>query len=115
MNLYDRRCDGADGIVESYAGVGVGTGIEDDAIDGEAHLMEFVDEGALMIALEIVYLHVGVLRPQLLQIVIEGASTIDVGFAAAEEVEVGTVEDEDCFHIWLLAIGGWRLATPFSG
>ena len=98
VDLDDGSRDGTDGIVKGHTGVGVGTGVEDDTIGCEAYLVELVDEGTLVVALEIGELHMGVLGTQLLQIVFKGAGAVDARLAAAEEVEVGTVED-DIFHV----------------
>ena len=95
MYLDDGGCDGTDGIVEGDAGVGVGSGIEDDAVGGEAVGVEAVDEVTLMVALVVVELYVGVLLAELLEVVFEGAVAIDIGLAATEEVEVGTVEEKE--------------------
>ena len=96
--LYDGRRDGADGIVEGDAGVGVGAGVEDDAVGRESYLVELVDEVALVVALEVGELHSGVLGTELGEVVVEAASAVDAGLTGAEEVEVGTVDDE-IFHI----------------
>jgi hypothetical protein len=93
--LYDRRRDGTDSIVEGDAGVGVGTRVEHNAVGRESHLMELVDEGALVVALEIGELHVGVLLAQFFKVCFKGASAVDARLAATQKIEVGTVENKD--------------------
>ena len=51
----------ADAVVQGYAGMGVGTGVEHNAVAApEAHLLHLVDEAALDITLIVGYLDVGV-------------------------------------------------------
>ena len=53
VNLNDGSGDGTDGIMESYAGVRIGTCVKDDAVSGEAHFMQLVDKGTFVVALVI--------------------------------------------------------------
>ena len=73
--------------------MGVGTGIEDDAVVGEAHLLHLVNHLSLDITLEVVYLNVVILLAQLCKIVVERAAAVDAWFANAQEVQVRTVKN----------------------
>lgn len=54
-NVYldHRRFNGGNGIGDSDGSVCEGSGIENDAVVIEAHLMQFVDDRAFVITLEI--------------------------------------------------------------
>ncbi len=57
--------------------------------------MDAVDEVALVVRLVIVDLHLGISPTQGVEVGLEGLGSVDAGFASAEEVEIGAVEDED--------------------
>jgi hypothetical protein len=86
------------GIVQSHAGVGVGSGVKYDAIHLEAARVNTVYEVAFVVALIITELYVGVLLAQFFEIVFKAASTIYSGLAATEEVQVGAVDDLNLLH-----------------
>lgn len=83
MYLYYGCLDGTDGVLQGDGGMGISTGIEDDAIDIEAYLMELVDQGTLAIGLVISYFHIGITLLQHLQVVVERLIAIDAWFALA--------------------------------
>ena len=60
MHLNDRTFQRADAILQGYAGVGIGTGIQHDAVVTESHLLHLVDQFTLDVALVIVKLHLRV-------------------------------------------------------
>ena len=78
-NVYldDRRLDAADTVVQCNAGVCVSTGVEHDAVAREALLLHLVDEHALYVTLEIVYLDVRIALAQLRQEIVEGRLAVD--------------------------------------
>ena len=98
MYLDYGRWHGLDGIVQRDARVRICSGIEDDAVDIEAYGVNAVDEVALVVALVVAYLHAGALAAQLREVVLERAVAIDLRFAAAQQVEVGAVNDFYSFH-----------------
>ncbi len=98
VHLDDGALQRADAVVESHRRMGIGSGIEHDAVVTEAHLLHLVDELALDIALVIVDGDVGILCPQLRQILVEGGRAVDARLTGAEEVQIGTIDDLD-FHI----------------
>lgn len=69
--LDDRALQGADAVVEGYAGMGVCSGIENDAIVGKANFLHLVNQFALNIALKVFYHDVWILCLQLGQILVE--------------------------------------------
>ena len=73
--------------------MGVGTGIENDAIAAESHLLQSVDEFSFHVALIVVDVHIGKRSPQYGQICLERRPPVDLWFACAQEVEVGPIDD----------------------
>ena len=78
----DHRCrNGTDAVVQGDARVAVAACIEHHTIAVKAHRLQLVDEFALDIALEIIYLHVGELCTQGRQIALKRAVAINRWFA----------------------------------
>lgn len=125
INVADVHLDGGDlrtgeGVAQGEAGMGEGAGVDNDAmqfavgIDG----VDFVDDEAFVVGLVKLYgdaeslcffgeavLEVG-----------QGFVSVDVGFANAEAVEVGAVDDSDAFHLKRsLAEGRGKWQTLKSG
>ena len=96
---FDDWCrNGTDGIVQRYAGMRIGSGIQDDAIGLEATSVYAVDELALAVALEIIELHIGVTQTKLFEIILEGTRAIDSRLTTSKEVEIRAVDDLNYFH-----------------
>ena len=95
MHLHHWRGDAADAVAEGYTGVRIASSVEDDAIGGEPHLLELVDELALDVRLEIIYLDERIARAQVFEIVVEGSVPVDVRFALSQEIEVRPVDNDD--------------------
>ena len=93
VNLDHGGGDGSDGIGDGDRRVGVATGIQDDAAVVKTHLLQAVHNLPLDVALIDVDRVLGVALNQLLQILVEGAVAIDLGFTLAHKVKVGTVDD----------------------
>ena len=93
MHFHHWCAYGADAIGKSDASVGVSTGVKHNAIAREAHRLEFVDELTLVVALEIVYLHVGEKGAKTRQEIVERHRAIHARFANAQQIEVGTIDD----------------------
>ena len=72
MNLDDRALQRADAVVKRDTRVGIGTGIQHDAVVAliESHLLHLVDEFTFDVALIVVYLHVGIALTQVCQTII---------------------------------------------
>ena len=77
VDLNDRTTERTDAVVERHGGMGVSTGVEHDAVEGEAHLLHLVDELALDVALVVGYLDIGETGLQLGQILVERRRTVD--------------------------------------
>ena len=97
MHFHHGGSDAADAVAKGYAGVGVATCIEDDAVGVEPHFLQFVYEFTLYVGLKVVYDYLRVACSQVLQVFLECGVPVDVGFALSQEVEVGTV-DNGYFH-----------------
>ena len=72
--------------MQSHAGVGIGSGIENNPVGGKAYLLHNIDELTFYITLILIYLHIGVVCTQLLEVSIKRTVAIDTRFTSAEEV-----------------------------
>ncbi len=99
VHFDDRRLYGLYAVRQCYAGVGVGSGVQHDAVGRESHFLHLVYQLALDVALVIVNLHIGKLRRQLWQKLLERAASVDVRLAFAEQIEVWAVNDS-YFHLF---------------
>ena len=64
MHLDDGCVERAYAVLQGYACVGVGSGVEHYAVAGEACLLHHDDELALYVALKIAELHIGISRAE---------------------------------------------------
>lgn len=92
--LDDGSRHGSYGIAQGDGGVGVGTGIEHDAVARIPGLLNFVDEYSLDIGLEIVDAMLGIAPTQLLEKVVERSFPVDGLFPFAQQIEIGPVDNE---------------------
>lgn len=79
--LHDGALQTADTVLQGDAGMGVGSGVQHDAVIGESHLLQLVDQFALDVALVVFNLHVGEFLFQFRKVALEGVAAIDAGFA----------------------------------
>jgi hypothetical protein len=93
MHFNNRCAYRLDAIGQCNAGVCVGSSVEHDAIAGESHLLQLVDEMAFVVALKVINLHVGEKRTQARQEIVERSVAIYVWFAHAQQVKVGPIDD----------------------
>lgn len=100
MDLYHGHIDGGDGIGDGKGCVGVGAGVEYDAVhEAEATFVEAVDDGAFAVALEIVDDGAaGECGARVVDNLFHGLRAVYLGLAAACEVEVGAVDDQEVLH-----------------
>ena len=98
--LHHGALHAADAVLQGYAGVCVGTGVEHHAVVGEPHLLQLVDQLTLYVALIVVYLHIGILGFQLGQVALEGIAAVDARLPDTKEVQVGTVHNL-YFHFYV--------------
>ena len=99
VDLNDRDADGADAIGQGDGGMGIASRVHHHGVELPIGILQFVDQHAFMVGLEIGDFVLGETFAELWQIVFEGDIAIDFGLALAEEVEVGAVEDEDSHSI----------------
>src|SRR5262249_29881825 len=96
MDLDDRQLGGGKRVHERDRGVRVGAGIEDDAVGGLPRLVDPIDKLALVVRLPAVELEAqlgGTLEAGLLDVG-ERLPAVDLRLAQAQEIEIGSIEDE---------------------
>ena len=98
MHLDDGSGDGGDGIVDGHAGVAVAPGVEDDALGGEPHLVQAVDNLTLDVALVVAYLYIRKTPSECVHHLLHSGVSIDGRLALAGEVQIRSVDDFDMFH-----------------
>lgn len=98
MHLDDGDADGADAVGQGDGGMGIASGVHHHGIILSISLLQFVDKHAFVVGLEIANLVFGEAFTELRDEFVKRETAIDFGLAFADEVEVGTVEDED-FHL----------------
>ena len=75
--------------------MGIASWIHDYGIIASVSFLQLIDEHAFVVGLEIGNLVSRETLAELHEIFLKGEATIDLGFAFAQEVEVGAVENED--------------------
>ena len=95
VNLHNGAFQRTDAVLQGYAGVSIGAGIEDDAVVAaeESRLLHLVDELALNVTLVVVDLHRGIVFAQQGEVVLERFATVDAWLALSEEVQVRSVDN----------------------
>ena len=93
VNLDDGSSDGGDGVSDGDRRVGVAAGIEDDGAVVKTHLLQTVHNLALDVGLIDVDVVLWELLDELMQVLVEGAVSIDLGLALAHEVQIRAVDD----------------------
>ena len=112
MNFNDGCRNGSDCIGDGIGIMGIGTGIEHyaDAVGVEAGGMESVDKLALAVMLLVTQIYLGKTDSETFEDCFESLGPVDAGFALSEQIEVGSVEDEDVFHFMCtFSVGGSSL------
>lgn len=95
VDLYCWNADGFDGVEQGDGGVGVGGGVDDDAVCGAVAGLNLVDEVAFVVALVDLYIDAarfGVVVDEGAEVGVGGAA-VDIRLADAEHVEVWPVND----------------------
>ena len=95
MNLDHGSGDGSDSVGDGNRSVGVAAGVEHDTTIVKANGLQTVDNLPLDVALIYVDIVLRELVSQYLQILVERAIAINLGFTLAHEVQVGPVDDVD--------------------
>ena len=97
VDFDGRNADGAQGVGDGDAGVGVGGRVDDDAVARSQRLLDTVDDRALVVALEELTAHASALAvgaDQFFQIG-QRFMSVDFRLAAPEHVHVRAVDDKD--------------------
>ena len=105
MYLDYRSVDGGDGVGYRERCVRIGAGIQYYCVTSrKSLLMELVYYGSLVIALEILDIGIAILSAQFCEIVFKIAAPVYVGFAPAQQVQVGAVYNHDfgCHSVSLI-------------
>ena len=97
MYLDDGDADGTDAVGEGDGGVGIATRVHHDGITSANGLLQFVNHDAFVVGLEIVNLMLRESATELGDEFFEGNVPVDFRLSLSDEVEIGTVENED-FH-----------------
>ncbi len=91
VDLDNGDANGADAVGQGDGGVGVASGVHHNGVILSISLLQFVDQQAFVIGLEVGELVLGKTFVKLEQILFEGLTAVYFGFTLAQEVEVGTV------------------------
>lgn len=97
MNLKNRRTYPRHRIRNCHGGMRVASCIEQDPLVGKAHLMNFVNNLSLNIALKIIQLNLRKLLSERIQIRFKRLATVHFRFPLSQKIEIGTVNDLN-FH-----------------
>src|SRR5690606_4096853 len=94
----DNRClDCTDGVMDRYRCVGVGSGVEDNTVISETHILNTSYYLPFYIRLKILELDCLESLFQCLVKLLEGLVPVNAGLPCSQKVEVGAVDDLD-FH-----------------
>jgi hypothetical protein len=101
VHLDDRPVKGGQCVVKSPRIVGQGSGIDDDALNTPTSLVDPVDDLTLVIRLKRLQVETEGLGVSLglSDVVVEGRRSVDLGFALAEKIEIGSMDEEDGGHL----------------
>jgi len=100
VHLKERDSDTAQGISKCYAGVCEASRIDDDVLADAACFVDAVDDGSFVVRLEVLYLdaELAALGLRAFDDVRECCAAVDVWLACSQEVQVRTIDEEDCFR-----------------
>ncbi len=91
VHFYDRRLQASDAVLQSHAGMCIGTRIQDYAIEAEAHFLHFIDELALYVALIVAELDVRIPNDELCEIGFKRLLPVYFRFTHSQEVQIRAV------------------------
>lgn len=97
MHLIDRAVKGRQGIADRNRGMGIGAGVDHDALGHIACPVDQIYEGAFVIAVlkhQSTAVCRAVLQTHALDIG-QRCRAIDFGFPFSQEIEIGTIENEN--------------------
>jgi len=93
MYFYYRTFHAAYAILQSNAGVGIGSSVEHDTIVGEPHFLQFVDELPLNVTLVILDFYIRKLSLEVWKVAFERIAAIDAWLTNSQKVQVGAIDD----------------------
>ena len=101
MDLHRRKGHGLQRIQNGDAGVGIGGGVDDDAVEYPVSSLDRVHDGPLVVGLETLDLHPGLLRACLQEVQQGGIVLlpVDLRFPQAQQIQIGPVDDEQLHPI----------------
>ena len=97
MDLYDGDADGTDAVGKGDGSVGIAAGVHHHGVVLSVGGLQLVDQNALVVGLAIMDFVLWETLAKLWQVVVEGETSVNFGFALAQKVQIGSVEDEN-FH-----------------
>jgi hypothetical protein len=98
MHFHNTGFYGGDGIAQSDRRMGVPAGVDYNAVVIEPNALHFIDQFAFNVALKITEMNMRKFLLQFRQVFFKRHIAVNVGFAPAEQVQVGSVDDGN-FHL----------------
>ncbi len=101
VDLHKRAPRSHHPVAQSHARVGQSSGIDQEAVDPVAGLLQEVEDGSLRVGLEGLDLHtqLGTERFHRAVDIVQRVGSVDLGFPASEQSEVGTVDKGDAHDL----------------
>ena len=93
--FYHRGRDGTNGIGQGDRSMGQRARVEHDAVGRKPNVVQVIEQGTLMVALEINEFDAQKSRLQLTKKRLKRLASINIWLAPAQKVEVGAVDDVD--------------------
>ena len=97
MNLNHWGSERANTVEQGYAGVGVGTCIENNAVVGEPYFLHFINQLAFNVTLVVGQLYRWILALQVVEKCIESGLAIDVWLSTSQQIEIWPIDNLN-FH-----------------
>jgi hypothetical protein len=97
VDLYRRDADGQQGVIDGVAVVGIGPGVDDDAVIHPVGGLYLVNERPFVVALADVHPDVpgGGIGHKLHAQVVVAAGAVDARLPLSQQVQVGAVDDQE--------------------
>lgn len=98
MNFYNRYPDGGNSVRQADAGMGIGAGIQDNAVLTGPAGVQVIDQLTFDITLKITQPGVWVLHGQLVKIAFKSLTAINSRLTGSQQVEIRSVNNSDGRH-----------------
>ena len=99
MDLDFGGRDSEEGVTQGDRSVAVAAKVDNETISREARLLDMINKFPLNVALIVANFHVGELFLETVDDFLHGGCAVDLGFATASEVKVGSVNNFNVFHV----------------